>query len=65
MIADFREVQKNWKGKMNSKISISTGYARAEEYKGKSIHELEKIADKMMYADKKEYYKNKENERRR
>lgn len=64
MLKKFHEVQKNWKGSLNDNISISTGYARADEHKSKSIHELEKIADQMMYTDKKSYYENKEHERR-
>jgi len=64
MLNAFRDVQKKWKGKINDKISISFGFARAAENKGKTIHELEKIADHMMYADKKAYYENKKNERR-
>ncbi|MGN1094021.1 MAG: diguanylate cyclase domain-containing protein [Candidatus Neoclostridium sp.] len=45
-------------------LSLSSGYAAAVEYPGYSIEELINVADKMMYADKENYYRDKKDEQR-
>ncbi|MGN1099224.1 MAG: diguanylate cyclase domain-containing protein [Christensenellales bacterium] len=40
-------------------LSLSSGYAIADEHPNLSVEELVNVADKMMYADKEEYYRNK------
>lgn len=39
-------------------LSYSVGYAMSEDYPGCTMNLLMEIADKSMYEDKKEYYKN-------
>lgn len=45
-------------------LSVSIGVARGEDYQSLSIDELLEIADKAMYSDKEEYYKDNRHERR-
>lgn len=44
--------------KRKTGLSLSSGYAIAEEHPDLSIEELINIADKMMYADKNAHYQN-------
>lgn len=50
--------------KYSDKISIAIGIARGEDYLDLSVEKLFEIADKAMYSDKEEYYKDKRHERR-
>lgn len=50
----FSDAQERRKG-----ISLSSGFAAAEDYPELTVEELVNIADKMMYIDKVEHYKNK------
>ena len=63
--ADFEETVASWSGKLVDSLSLACGYVCAEEYPGKPIAELAMIADKRMYEAKAEYYKKKENDRRK
>lgn len=54
-----------WSGIKVDKVSLSVGYAFAEEYKEISVEELVKEADKRMYEQKKEYCRISGRERRR
>lgn len=45
-------------------LSVSIGVARGEDYQSLSVDELLEIADKAMYRDKEEYYKDNRHERR-
>lgn len=53
-----------WKGEYVSDLTMSIGYACASENEGKSIDELEKIADEKMYLEKNRYYREKGIDRR-
>lgn len=48
----------------SDKISVAIGVARGEDYLDLSVEELFEFADKAMYRDKEEYYKDKRHERR-
>ena len=63
--ADFDETVASWSGRLVDRLSLACGYVCAEEYPGKPITELANIADKRMYEAKAEYYKRKENDRRK
>lgn len=45
-------------------LSVAVGVARGEDYQNKNVDELLEIADKSMYRDKEEYYRDKRHERR-
>lgn len=53
-----------WHGQYIKSISLSVGYASQAEHPGASVHELERIADAMMYKDKERYYRSSGNDRR-
>ena len=48
----------------SDKLSVAIGIARGEDYLDMSVEELLELADKAMYSDKEEYYKDKRHERR-
>lgn len=54
--SDLQQETEKWSGKKIDKLSISVGYASAEEYKELSIEELVKEADRRMYEQKEKYY---------
>jgi diguanylate cyclase (GGDEF)-like protein len=53
---DIEEMVGKWHGKYSDKLSISIGFAVYADNENLTIHELEKKADKEMYAAKAEYY---------
>ncbi len=53
-----------WTGEKGNKLSMSIGYVFADEYKGFSVEELVKEADREMYQEKKKYYCVSERDRR-
>lgn len=54
-----------WHGMYNEKLSFSVGYASYADEPNADIHELEKIADGMMYEAKERYYQTEGVDRRR
>lgn len=64
-LLDLKNETEKWSGAKVDKVSVSVGYALAREYKGYSIEELVKKADKGMYEQKKEYYRIRGGERSR
>ena len=48
----------------SDKLSVAIGIARGEDYLDLSVEELLELADKAMYSDKEEYYKDRRHERR-
>ncbi len=54
-----------WHGMYNEKLSFSVGYASHADEPNADIHELEKIADGMMYEAKERYYQTEGVDRRR
>ena len=55
-IAEFEEAQAKCRREVNEKLSISVGYARADEYEGQDFYTLTKKADEMLYISKEEHY---------
>lgn len=55
-ILDLKNKAQRWSGKNIDSLSVSVGYALAEEYEGLSIRKLVEEADKAMYEQKKAYY---------
>lgn len=53
---DIEEKVEKWHGKYSDKLSVSIGYASHIDNENLTIHELEKKADKEMYAAKARYY---------
>lgn len=55
----------SFKGKYVSELSISKGVVICSEHPELSLNEIKELADKLMYADKDEYYKRTGKNRRR
>lgn len=53
---EFKKVISEWKGNLNDEMSISYGVASSFFYSGITINDLIIAADKLMYADKNNYY---------
>ena len=64
IITEFENELNNWHGKLVDDLSVSLGYATADEIQGLSIYEVAAIADKRMYESKSAYYKKKGVDRR-
>ena len=47
----------SWHGKYQNVLTIAVGYAAHKDHPELSVEDLEKVADRMMYRDKAEYYK--------
>lgn len=54
-----------WSGDKVKELSVSAGYALAEDYNGYSVEDLVKEADEAMYEQKKAYYERNGIDRRR
>lgn len=65
LAAAFKENMTAWKNPDIGTLNISVGYAGKREFPGYSPDELQKLADKRMYDDKKEYYRKNNIDRRR
>ena len=55
-LTQLKQKTGRWSGEKVKELSLSAGYALAQEHEGFSIEELMKEADKAMYTQKKEYY---------
>lgn len=55
-IVEFRNYLVDYRGKVVSDLSVALGYVRAGDHPEGNIDYLYKLADDMMYEDKKEYY---------
>lgn len=55
-VAKLDSISEQWSGKLVKKLAIAKGVAICSDYPDKSIHEIEAIADELMYKDKNEYY---------
>lgn len=53
----FDHIVASWKGTIAKELAVSKGYAICSEYNDKNLDEIKEIADKLMYADKDEYYR--------
>ncbi len=63
-LASLKQKTDSWSGERVKTLSLSAGYALAQEHEGDSIEELVKEADKAMYEQKKEYYQKTGRDRR-
>ncbi|MFV0314801.1 MAG: GGDEF domain-containing protein [Anaerotignum sp.] len=61
---DFEQDLLSWKGNIIKQASVSLASVMKSEHMGLTFSEIEKLADKMMYEKKQEYYKNKGIDRR-
>lgn len=64
-VATFDYLTSKFKGKLISELSVSKGVVVCSEYPELSFEELKAMADKLMYADKDEYYRRTGKNRRR
>lgn len=62
--SDLKEVTANWKGELNSQVTISCGFVNAKEAKDMTLHQIAVLADKRMYEDKAKFYRKKGVDRR-
>lgn len=63
-IGELNAYSKKWKGRLVDSISFATGYAYQAAESEKTYSEIMKIADQKMYQNKKEYYQDKNHNRR-
>lgn len=63
-LANLKQKTNSWSGEKVKELSLSAGYAIAQEHEGLSIEELVKQADRAMYTQKKEYYQAIDRDRR-
>ena len=61
----FEKTVKEWTGILVKSIAISSGYVRAKEKKWESMEEIAREADARMYCEKKKYYTQCGNDRRK
>lgn len=64
-VASFDYLTANFKGKLISDLSVSKGMVVCAEHPELSFEEIKAMADKLMYADKDEYYRRTGKNRRR
>lgn len=64
ILKDFNETTEAWSKENNLDLAVSLGYALRKDEKSASVLELSKIADKAMYYNKAQFYKNKGFDRR-
>ena len=64
-VAIFDYLMSKFKGKLISELSVSKGVVVCSEYPELSFEEIKAMADKLMYADKDEYYRRTGKNRRR
>lgn len=64
-LATFDYLTANWKGRHISELSVSKGVVICAEHPELSFDEVKDMADKLMYADKDEYYRRTGKNRRR
>ena len=55
-VADLKHKTDSWAGKKGNRLSLSVGYALAQEHEGLSVEKLVREADGEMYEQKKAYY---------
>lgn len=63
-VKEIRTKTGNTELEHSDKLSVAIGIVRGEDYLDLSAEELLELADKAMYSDKEEYYKDKRHERR-
>lgn len=56
-VTTFDYLTSKFKGKLISELSVSKGVVVCSEHPELSLEELKAMADKLMYADKDEYYR--------
>ena len=64
-VKTFEYLTDNFKGKFISELSVSKGIVVCAEHTGLDLEEIKSMADKLMYADKTEYYRRTGKERRK
>lgn len=65
LLRDIKSRALAWRGEYVDNLSVSVGYAACADHPELGIVDLEKIADRMMYDDKAEYYKKNGRDRRK
>ncbi len=65
LLNDIKTRALSWRGEYVDNLSVSIGYAAHADHPELGIVELEKLADKMMYDDKAEYYRMNGRDRRK
>lgn len=64
ILTNFESTINNWTGTLVSKLSVSYGYSVSRENPTMSIRDLASVADKNMYKNKAEYYRQNGKDRR-
>lgn len=64
-VRSFEYLTANFKGELISELTVSKGIVVCGEHPELSFEEIKAMADKLMYADKDEYYRRTGKNRRR
>ena len=62
---EIKKKASEWHGMHTEEMTMSIGFAQAQNYKTASIDDLERMADADMYSEKEKFYKERGIERRR
>lgn len=65
VLAQIRRLSEQWHGAGAGMLSLSVGYAAHSDHPDADIHDLEVLADKMMYQEKERFYSTPGMDRRR
>lgn len=65
ILKQLEEYRSSWSGEFSNTFTFSKGLVCASEIKNCTISDLEKLADSRMYADKRNYYMNNGDRRKR
>jgi diguanylate cyclase (GGDEF)-like protein len=57
LLKDMKNAAASWHGKYQNVLTIAVGYAAHKDHPTLSVEDLEKVADRMMYSDKADYYR--------
>ena len=60
----FEKNTENWSGKIVKKLRVSYGYASVSEFPEHDFSDIQKIADKRLYENKRQFYSMEGNDRR-
>lgn len=57
MLGTFEHISRSWNGTYQGELAISKGIVVCNEHEDMTFEDMKKLADKLMYDDKNEYYR--------
>ncbi len=65
LLADFKAMNEAWSKENGITLAVSCGHVFFRDHPGQSLDEIARIADKLMYEDKRAYYRQSGHDRRK